>query len=418
MPNNSGCTIERLADGGDGVLDDPRAPGGPRYIQGAVPGDLVRSLGNGRFAIEPTPLSQRRATMLCPHFPGCGGCSAQHMSDALYGTWKASRLANSLKRAGILDDGDPRWRPLYRVGLHSRRRAVLTARIEDGAWRLGFHEARSHRLVDIRSCAVLTPGIVGALDGLEAVARLVGQGAECRLSILDVGRGLDVAVETGRRGRIRPEAASFESLAKSMGMLRLTVDGDMIHMLARPSLAIAGIAVVPPPGAFVQAAADAEAVMTGIACDAISQSKARKVADLYSGLGTFTLAIAKQARVLAIDSEPTLLHALQDAIRHASALKPVETRRRDLFRDPLSPRELDAFDAVVFDPPRAGAKAQAETIARSKVRTVLAVSCNPSTFARDAATLIDGGYRLDSVTPIDQFLFTPHLEVVAVLRRP
>jgi 23S rRNA (uracil1939-C5)-methyltransferase len=184
---------------------------------------------------------------------------------------------------------------------------------------------------------------------------------------------------------------------------------------AAPTLSIAGIAVSPPPAAFLQAACEAETVLQELVVAGVG--KARQVADLFSGLGTFALALASKARVLAIDGERPLIEALAEAHRRAQGLKPVTTRVRDLYLDPLSPRELDGFDAVVFDPPRAGAKTQAEAIARSKVKTVVAVSCNPATLARDLRILIDSGYRLARVTPVDQFLFTPHLEAVAVLRR-
>ena len=196
---------------------------------------------------------------------------------------------------------------------------------------------------------------------------------------------------------------------------RLSVDGVPMLTRATPALTMAGIQVVPPPSAFVQVAAEAETVMAALAVEAAG--KAKRAVDLFAGLGTFTFALAAKARVLAIDSDRSLITALGDATRKASGLKPVETKVRDLFQDPLSARELDGVDMVVFDPPRAGAKAQAEALSKSKVKTIVAVSCNPATLARDLVILIDGGYRLKSVTPVDQFLFTPHLEAVAVLQR-
>ena len=221
-----------------------------------------------------------------------------------------------------------------------------------------------------------------------------------------------VMANTARRTDVRTDVVAA---ANQHRFARLSVDGAPMLTRTTPSLVIAGVQVVPPPGAFVQAAAEAEVAIAAIAMGAVG--KAKRVADLFSGLGTFSFALAAKSRVLAIDNDRELITALEDAVRMATGLKPIEAKVRDLFHDPLSPRELDAIDAVVFDPPRAGAKAQAGALAKSKVRTVVAVSCNPATLARDLAILIDGGYRLESVTPIDQFLFTPHLEAVAVLRR-
>jgi 23S rRNA (uracil1939-C5)-methyltransferase len=188
-------------------------------------------------------------------------------------------------------------------------------------------------------------------------------------------------------------------------------------MRAKPLLRVAGVAVEPPPGAFVQAAAEAEAAMTALAVEAVGKARARRIADLFCGLGAFTFALARTARVLAIDADRAMVTALAAAARGATGLKPIEAKVRDLFRDPLSPRELNSFDAVVFDPPRAGAKTQAEAIAASKVKTIVAVSCNPQTLARDLRALVDGGYRLERAVAIDQFLFTSHLEAVAILVR-
>ena len=195
----------------------------------------------------------------------------------------------------------------------------------------------------------------------------------------------------------------------------MSLDGDVIVKRGQARLAIAGVMVEPPPGSFVQAAAAAEAQMVEIVLAAVG--KAKRVADLFSGLGTFTFALARRAPVLAVDSEASLLAVLRHGFAHAQGLKPVEAKQRDLMLEPLSPKELEPFDAVVFDPPRAGAQAQAERIARSKVAVAVAVSCNPATLARDARALIDGGFKLERVAPIDQFAFTPHLEAVAVFKR-
>jgi 23S rRNA (uracil1939-C5)-methyltransferase len=211
-------------------------------------------------------------------------------------------------------------------------------------------------------------------------------------------------------------AGELARLAADHGIARITIDGETIVERARPALVIGGASVEPPPGAFVQVAAEAEAEMVRLVVAAAG--KAKRVADLFCGVGTFALPLARGARVLAVDGEEAAIAALVAAARHAQGLKPIETKVRDLFRMPLSPKELDGLDAAVLDPARAGAEAQARQLARSAVSVAICVSCNPGTLARDVRILLDGGYALDSVTPIDQFLYSHHVEAVAVLRRP
>ena len=252
--------------------------------------------------------------------------------------------------------------------------------------------------------------------GIRALAGLLlTRKSQARVTVIDTPHGLDIDFAGARRDLGADARAAVVLTADSHRIARLSLDGVPMLTRATPTLKISGADVVPPPAAFVQAAVEAETAMAAIAVAATGKSK--RVADLFSGLGTFTFALARTAHVLAIDSDRRLITALNDAARKATGLKPIETKVRDLFQDPLSPRELDGLDAIVFDPPRAGAKAQADALAKSKVKTVVAVSCNPATLARDLGILIGGGYRLQAVTPIDQFLFTPHLEVVAVLRR-
>lgn len=419
MPERASFEVMRVGDEGDGVIDPAGGVRQPQHIPGALPGDVVHPREDGGWTLEIKPGPYRRATPLCPHFPACGGCTVQHMADDFYAGWKGVRLFGALARHHLLglDDGDHLIEPLIRVPLHSRRRVVLTAAPEAGRLRLGFHEHRSRRLVDVETCAVMTPALVAALEPLREVAAMVSAAGDCRLTVLDTGKGLDVGIETGSKRRRDGMLPDLTRVAHAGRLLRITVDGDPVLLRARPPLQIAGVTVEPPPGAFVQAAAEAETAMARIAIEAITEAKAKRVADLFCGLGAFTFALAHKARVLAVDSDRPMVEALAAAARKATGLKPIEARVRDLFKDPLSTRELDHVDAVVFDPPRAGARAQADALARSKVRTIVAVSCNPATLARDLRILVDGGYRLERAVPIDQFLFTPHLEAVAVLRR-
>ncbi len=382
------------------------------FLPGALPGETWASDENGGF--QRLVSHPQRVPDRCPHYGHCGGCSTQHMPDDLYAAWKRDLVVTALRQHGF-DEADALVAPLVRVPAQSRRRAVLTAVRRSGGFEVGFHAARSHDVVAIQQCAVLVPAILRVLPALGELAALASGGSqEVRLGVLATATGLDVAVleprtmppGPGPRGRIA-------ELAARAGFARVSIGDDAIARLVEPELLIGGVAVVPPPGAFVQASADAEAHMIAAVLDGLGTS--RRVADLFAGIGTFSLPIARRASVVAIDSDRAALEALSAATRSARGLKPVVTRVRDLFREPLSPRELVDVDAVVFDPPRAGARAQAERLARTKLQRIVAVSCNPATLARDLATLVAGPYRLRSVVPIDQFVFTAHVEVVAVL---
>jgi len=335
------------------------------------------------------------------------------MNDALYVRWKEDLLTTALAQRGL----SAMPLPMRPVPLASRRRATFSGSWCDGQVRLGFHRAGTHTIVPIEACAVLRPAIVDALPALAGlVAMVVPNNAPFRVSVLAADNGLDVAIDAKTSARAARVATGFAVAMRAARVVRLTLADEPFLTLAPPVVRIAGVEVMPPPGAFLQAARETDIILAELVLGSIG--KAKRVADLFAGLGTLSLALAAKARVLAVDSDPSLLEALRKAVAGTQGLKPVECLRRDLFRDPLSPRELDRLDAVVLDPPRSGAAAQSEALARSKVPRVVMVSCNPSTLARDLRTLVDGGYRLESATPVDQFLFTPHLEAVAVLRRP
>jgi 23S rRNA (uracil1939-C5)-methyltransferase len=403
--------IERLGTEGDGVAD---TASGPVFVRGALPGEQVATDAAGRAGARIGPASpERRQSALCPHFPACGGCTVQHMDDGLYVRWKAGLLETALRTHGLAVKPSP----AISVPRNSRRRAAFGGRHTAAGFLLGFHARGSHDIVDMASCAVLAPEIIAALPVLRSIgARVAEPGGEVRVSVLVAREGLDVTVSAGKGradGRLERDVAR---LAGTGPVARLTLNGAPLVQRAEPSVLVAGVAVVPPPAAFLQAAAEAEAAMASLALSALP-IKAKRAADLFAGLGTLTLPLASRLAVEAFDSDRRLIDALIRSSRHAQGLKPVSAVVRDLFRDPLSTRELDRFDAVVFDPPRAGAKAQAEALAKSKVPAIVAVSCNPATLGRDLAILVAGGYVVRSVTPIDQFLFTPHLEAVAILSR-
>jgi len=399
--------IVRLGAQGDGIAD---TGDGPRYVPFALPGERVRLSDEGMPEVV-SGASSDRAAPVCRHFGTCGGCVAQHMSDRLYADWKRSIVLDALRQHGLQAD----VAPLRRIAPGSRRRAVLTAwRKNDGSVGLGYHRRRTNELFDVVECPILMPAMVASLPALRAIAETVPQ-RETRLTVLLTRGGLDISVNHSAR-HLGPEAvAGLGRIAAEHRLARIAMNGDTLIERTVPTLSFAGVDAVVPPGAFVQAAEAAELEIIRLVVDAIGRSK--RVADLFCGIGTLTFPIARLNRVLAVDGDKAAIAALTSAARHAQGLKPIETRVRDLFREPLSARELKDFDAVVFDPPRAGAKAQAERLAQSDVPLVAAVSCDPGTLARDLRILVDGGYGIEAVTPIDQFLFSAHVEVVAVLRR-
>jgi 23S rRNA (uracil1939-C5)-methyltransferase len=398
--------IVRLGAQGDGIAP---GPDGERFVPFALPGERVREGSQGLPAIMSSPSPERRAP-ICKHFGTCGGCVAQHMSDALYAEWKRGIVVEALRHRGL----DPDVAPLARIPPATRRRAVLTAQRTASGVVLGYHRRRSHELFAVEECPVLTPAIVLQLAALRAVIATL-DATDVRVTVLATPSGLDVELDAEKPALASKVARLVQAAAPLARIARVSTNGATVFEHTRPMLDIDGTAVVPPPGAFVQAVGEAERLMA----EAVLQAtpKAKRIADLFTGIGTFTLRLARRTRVLAIDSDRRAIAALEAAARQGQGLKPIETRVRDLFRDPLSPRELDVFDAVVFDPPYAGAKVQAEALARAKVPVVAAVSCNPATLARDLRILVDGGYRIERIVPIDQFLYSAHVETVAILRR-
>jgi 23S rRNA (uracil1939-C5)-methyltransferase len=399
--------IVRLGAQGDGVAE--AADGRPRFVPFALPGERVHVIDDAMPEVM-GPASPDRRAPICRHFGICGGCVAQHMSDNLYADWKRGIVVEAFRQRGLV----PEIAPLLRVPPGSRRRAVLTCKRAGEGIILGYHGRRSHALFDLEECPVLVPGIVAGLPGLRAIAGLLPVG-ESRFTVLATPVGLDVSVEGKLRSPNAKTAAAMARIAADHRFARITLSGETIIERASPVLQTSGVGVMPPPGAFVQAVAGAEDTLAAAVMDRIGRPK--RAADLFCGLGTFAFALARRSRVSAFDSDQAAVAALQAAARHASGLKPVEAQVRDLFREPLSPLELVPFDAVVLDPPRAGAKAQCEALAKSQVPGIVYVSCDPATLARDARALVDAGYRLGQVVLVDQFLFTAHVELVMAFTR-
>ncbi|HXF53990.1 MAG TPA: class I SAM-dependent RNA methyltransferase [Hyphomicrobiaceae bacterium] len=402
--------ISRLGAAGHGIAE---GPAGPVYVRGGLPGEWVLAEVSGRWGrlVHPVQPSADRVQAVCPHFGTCGGCAAQHMNATLYRSWKQEAVGAAFAHRGL----EANIAPLQPIPAGTRRRAVFTVGGGPHGARLGYREEGSHALVDIEVCPILVPAIAQALPALREVASVaLVAGASGRMTVTATPAGLDVALdseglETGVAAR-----AALADVAERHRIARLTLNDDLVAMRAQPTLSFGGTAVALPPGAFVQAVAESEAVMTDLIRGAAG--KAKRLADLFCGIGTFTLPLARKARVLAVDGDGAAIAALKNAALRPG-LKPVEARVRDLLRAPLSPIELESFEAVIFDPPRAGAKAQAEALARSRVPLVIAVSCNPATLARDARILVEGGYCIERVVPIDQFVFSAQVEAVAILSR-
>ncbi len=403
--------IARLGAQGDGVAD---TASGPVFVPYVLAGERVQAEVRGERArlvavLNPSP---NRITPVCRHFTHCGGCALQHVERGTYLAWKRDVVATAFGARGIMAPVGH----VATVGLGARRRATLSARRTGRAIVLGFFEAKGHEIVDLQECPVTASAIVRALPTLKRLVEpLVTQKFPVRLTVTLAANGLDVALEDVP-GNPPPEVRERVAHEAAAGKLaRVTIAGETLYQSTVLAVRFGDASVVLPARAFLQAAPVAEAEMVRLVTAAVGSAK--RVADLFCGLGTFTFPLAKRAAVLAVDGDKQAIGALQSAEKRAQGLKPIETKVRDLFREPLSGKELEGFDAVVFDPPRAGAAAQAAALAASKVQTVVAVSCNPATLARDARILIDGGLKLAAVTPIDQFLFSPHIEAVAVFRR-
>lgn len=407
--------ISSLGHLGDGIAETPE---GPLFVPYALPGERlrVRPLDEGRASIvEILSPASGRVTPACRHFGRCGGCALQHMEAGAYARWKHAQVVAALAARGIDAPVDA---PVP-ASPHGRRRTSLAATRTKKGVTLGYYERASHTIVQVGECPLVVPAIEHALERLAALAAPgLSRKGRASIHVTASETGLDVAVTGGKEtldGALRAELANR---AAALDLARLSWEGEIVAERRAPVVTLSGLRVAPPPGAFLQATAEGEAALVRLVREGVGA--ASRVADLFAGCGTFTAALAGQACVHAVESERAQLASLDRAIRAqgpALGLKPVTLEMRDLFRRPLLASELAKFDAVVFDPPRAGAKAQAGELAKSRVPLVLAVSCNPATFARDARTLIDGGYTLVRVSPVDQFLWSPHIELAGLFRK-
>jgi len=407
-------TIDHVGHRGDGVV---LAGGRAAYVPYTLPGETIEVDVTAGDPERPrllriTAPSPERIAPFCDYFGQCGGCAIQHWRADAYRAWKRGIVVDTLAQAGIdcevAEIVDAHGAGRRRVTVHARRSA-------NGELRTGFAAAGSHAIVAIVDCPILDPALHGALDAARAIAEVLKPANKpLDIQITATASGLDIDVR-GSGPVATATIGALSRVAEKHRLARLTRHGELVLMRNTPVVTMGSAQVALPPGSFLQATAAGEEALAALV--QAHTRRAKHIADLFCGVGPFALRLAASTRVAAFDSDAPAVVALQKAVTATKGLKPVKAEARDLFRRPLMPQELRDYDAVVFDPPRQGAQAVATQLAASKVPVVVAVSCNVATFARDAKILIDGGYRIEGVTPVDQFRHTPHVELVARFAR-
>lgn len=403
-------TVDRLGHLGDGVAT---GPDGAIFLPHMLPGEVVEGdLLDGKF-LNPriiTP-SVNRVRPPCVHARTCGGCLMQHAADGFVADWKLGIVKGALAGQGI----STLFRPIVTSPPRSRRRATLAARRTKGGVLLGFHARASDTLVAVPLCQLLHPDLIATFPALESLVRIGGsRSSEMTLTVTRSLAGPDVVV-SGAKPADATLQMDLARLAEAQGFARLTWNGEMVALRAQPMQRFGRALVAPPPGAFLQATAEGESALLHAISLAIGS--ARKLTELFAGVGTFALPLAERAEVHAVEGDAAMLAALDKAARGTEALRRVTVEVRDLFRRPLEPDEFKGVEAVVIDPPRAGAEAQTHALAAAKIPVIAAVSCNPVTFARDAKILVNAGYSLDWVQVVDQFRWSSHVELAARFSR-
>ncbi|MFY0693026.1 MAG: class I SAM-dependent RNA methyltransferase [Paracoccaceae bacterium] len=391
--------IERINLKGEGVCAG--SPPLPRTL----PGEGIDLAEDGSFRIV-TP-SPDRVAPPCRHFKSCGGCAMQHARDTFVAEWKTQMIRSGLAARGI----ETEIREIQTSPARARRRATLHGRRTKKGVLIGFHARASDTLIEVPDCQLLHPAIMAGMPAYEALTLLgASRKGEIALAVTCSEAGLDIDIRDAKP--LEPQQlVELSVLAEKFDLARVCWDGEEIATRRAPIQIFATTEVTPPPGAFLQATAHGQTILQQAVTEVLGRAKS--VADLFAGCGTFALPAARSAEVWALEGDESLIHALDQGWRKSSGLKKVQAEVRDLFRRPVLPQELSAQDAVIIDPPRAGAEAQSIELAKSQVPVIAAVSCNPVTFARDAEILINGGYRLDWVQPVDQFRWSTHVELAA-----
>lgn len=402
-------TIRHLGARGDGIAEDGV------LVPYTLPGERATIRREDRRAelLGLAEASADRVEPFCPYFMRCGGCRTQHLARPAELAWKRGLIAQALSQAGLDVAPDPA------IDAHGagRRRITLHVREIDGRAEAGLMAARSHALVPIDHCPITVPALHPAPEVARRLAVPLGHGRKpLDVAVTATDQGLDVDLR-GHGPVSAGVGAALVRIAGELGLARLSLHGERLTEAEPVSVTDGQTRLYPAPGGFLQATAAGQAALADLTLAALGP-RTKRVADLFAGCGPLTLAVARTAAVLAVEADAAALAGLDRSARAATGLRAITRERRDLFRRPLLPTELDAFDAVVFDPPRAGAEAQARQLAASRVPLVVGIACDAGTFARDAATLVAGGYRLERVTPVDQFRHSGHVEMVGVFRRP
>lgn len=394
--------IDRLGSKGDGIgrIGDANV-----FVTKVLAGETVElSQGKLKRIVEP---SSERIAAFCKYFDQCGGCKFQHWQHAPYAEWKRSLVVDALKSQGI----DAVVEPLIDAHGAGRRRVSLHVRQIGGEWVAGFMEAKSHDLVAIDMCPVLVPQLSAATELAASFGPSLGN---CDVMITVADNGLDVAIKAERQAANK-HIAQFRIIMEKHKVMRLALNDEVVAQLTTPTIAIGPAHLQLPVNSFLQATAVGENELVRLAKTHLA--KAKKILDLFCGVGPFTFRLAEIGKVHGIDLDKNAVASLLQATRFVQGLKPITATARDLFDNPLVAEELNEFDSVIFDPPRAGAEQQAKNLAKSKVKRVVSVACDVQSFARDAAILIKGGYKIGQVTPVDQFKYSSHVEIVASFTR-
>lgn len=402
--------INSMGHRGDGIAD---TPGGPVFVPYALPGETVESKRSGDRAeiVSILERSPDRIEPFCAHFGICGGCAIQHWREEKYRDWKRGLAVTALEQAGV----DATVSGLIDAHGEGRRRATLHAR-RGGKQILtvGFAGRRSHSIVPIDACPIFAPSIERAIPAAWKIAEaLESAGKPLDLQFTAAVNGLDVDVR-GTGALKTPVLAKLAAIAAEEKLARITRHGELAAQHAEPFIRIGKATVPLPPGSFLQPTVKGEEILSALVVQAAGRAK--HVADLFCGIGTFSLRLAEMARVSSVDSDAKAIAALKRGA-NMPGLKPIDAQARDLFRRPLTAQELSGFDLAVLDPPRQGAEAQAREFPKSKVEKIIYVSCSPASFARDAKILVNAGFKLGNVTPVDQFKYSAHVELVGVFAR-
>ena len=390
--------IDRLGNKGDGIgrIGDANV-----FVTKVLGGETIELVqGKLKRIVEPSP---ERQDAFCQYYDTCGGCKFQHWKHAPYAEWKRMLVVDALKSQGI----EAEVSSLIDAHGAGRRRVSLHMRQINGVWVAGFMEARSHDLVAINSCPVLVPQLNDAPAIAASFGPLLGH-SDVQITVAD--NGLDVAIKAERQASNK-HIAQFRTIMEKHNILRLALNEEVVAQLSVPAIVMGAAHVQLPLHSFLQATAAGEAELARLIKEPLRKSK--KILDLFCGVGPFAFRLAEIAKVHAIDLDKSSIANLLQATRFVQGLKPITAEARDLFDNPLVPEELNEYDTVVFDPPRAGAETQVKNLAKSKVKRIVSVACDAQTFARDAAILVKGGYKIGQITPVDQFKFSAHVEIVA-----